>query len=46
MDVKVSFFFLPEAFKVGTIHFRATKGLSAELSPNSSTNGEPSEFLV
>ena len=48
MDVKVSFFFffLPEAFKVGTIHFRGTKGLSAELSPNSYTNGEPSEFLV
>ena len=26
MDVKVSFFFLPEVFKVGTIHFRGNKG--------------------
>ena len=40
MDVKVSFFF-PSGSKLGTIHFRRTKGLSAELPPNSSTNGEP-----
>ena len=26
MDVKVSFFFLPEAFKVGTTHFKENEG--------------------
>ena len=26
MDVKVSFYSLPEAFKVGTIHFRGNEG--------------------
>ena len=48
MDVTVSFFFsFQKRLRWGLYILGGTKGLSAELSPNSSrTNGDPSEFLV